>query len=70
MLEEKKLNVLFLQTIKIVCDSFYFKEVRFIYLFIYLFIFRLTDLVAPSGVRPLPPHWKHGILTTGPPGKS
>ena len=27
-------------------------------------------LVPQAGIEPMPPQWKHGALTTGPPGKS
>ena len=44
------------------------------YLFIYLFLATLRgmrDLSSPTRDRTCCPlHWKHGVLTTGPPGKS
>ena len=47
-----------------------------IILFVYLFIYwprhmACGILVSWPGIEPVPPvHWKHGVLTTGPPGKS
>ena len=30
----------------------------------------MWDLVPQPGIEPVPLHWEHGVLTTGPPGKS
>ena len=30
----------------------------------------MWDLVPPPGTEPGPLHWEHGVLPTGPPGKS
>ena len=54
-------------------QSFSFLKKYLLYFIFYLFIF-LADsykiLVPQGGIKPVPPHWERGVLTTGPPGKS
>ena len=42
----------------------------FIYLAVPSFSCDMWDLVSQPGIKPIPLHWKRGVLATGPPGKS
>ena len=42
----------------------------FLFFFIYLFFTTPCSLWDPQGLNPCPQQWRHGILTTGPPGNS
>ena len=48
----------------------YLYDLLFVYLFFAMHQLAIEILILQPGTEPMPLQWKHGDLTTGPPGKS